>query len=180
MRALYSINFLPIFPFFSTTTGHLRRSIPSPCHRTKNANAVKGKLQEQLKMANHILALAELARKAETEQEKVTTPLFPLLSSPLLPVQGVDTRAEKRIDVRFTVSRGKGSMKSQCSSSGTCVSSHGLWSTIRFVSSTHFQLFPFLETSPWPRGINPFSHKSTGGNAGRVRRRHEIVLCIWL
>eukprot|EP00903_Cladosiphon_okamuranus_P009369 g8933.t1 len=37
----------------------------------ENANAVQGKLQEQLKMANQILTLAELARKAETEQEKV-------------------------------------------------------------------------------------------------------------
>lgn len=37
----------------------------------QNANAVKGKLQEQLKIANQILALAELARKEETEQEKV-------------------------------------------------------------------------------------------------------------
>ncbi|CAM9384999.1 unnamed protein product [Ectocarpus fasciculatus] len=35
-----------------------------------NANAVQSKLQEQLKMANQILTLAELARKAETEQEK--------------------------------------------------------------------------------------------------------------
>ncbi|CAM9734029.1 unnamed protein product, partial [Pylaiella littoralis] len=35
-----------------------------------NANAVQGKLQEQLKVANQILTLAELARKAETEQEK--------------------------------------------------------------------------------------------------------------
>lgn len=37
---------------------------------SQNANAVKGKLQEQLKMANQILNLAELARKMETEQEK--------------------------------------------------------------------------------------------------------------
>lgn len=38
----------------------------------QNANAVQGKLQEQLKMANQILTLAELARKAETEQEKAS------------------------------------------------------------------------------------------------------------
>lgn len=38
----------------------------------QNANAVKSKLAEQLKMANHILTLAELARKAETEQEKAS------------------------------------------------------------------------------------------------------------
>ncbi|CAN0084514.1 unnamed protein product [Ectocarpus sp. 12 AP-2014] len=37
---------------------------------TQNANAVQNKLQEQLKMADQILTLAELARKAETEQEK--------------------------------------------------------------------------------------------------------------
>ncbi len=40
---------------------------------SQNANAVKGKLQEQLKMADQILTLAELARKMETEQEKVRT-----------------------------------------------------------------------------------------------------------
>ncbi|CAM9585262.1 unnamed protein product, partial [Hapterophycus canaliculatus] len=39
---------------------------------TQNANAVQGKLQEQHKMANHILTLAELARKAETEHEKAS------------------------------------------------------------------------------------------------------------
>eukprot|EP00904_Undaria_pinnatifida_P001782 jgi/Undpi1/11604/HiC_scaffold_30.g13899.m1 len=38
---------------------------------TQNAHSVKGKLQDQLKMANQILTLAELARKTETEQEKV-------------------------------------------------------------------------------------------------------------
>lgn len=32
---------------------------------------MKGKLEEQLKTANQILTLAELARKMETEQEKV-------------------------------------------------------------------------------------------------------------
>ncbi|CAM9440632.1 unnamed protein product [Ectocarpus sp. 8 AP-2014] len=37
---------------------------------TQNANAVQNKLQEQQKMANQILTLAELARKTETEQEK--------------------------------------------------------------------------------------------------------------
>ncbi|CAM9504932.1 unnamed protein product [Laminaria digitata] len=37
---------------------------------TQNAHSVKGKLQNQLKMANQILTLAELARKSETEQEK--------------------------------------------------------------------------------------------------------------
>lgn len=34
---------------------------------------MKVKLQKQLKLANQILTLAELARKAETEHEKVRT-----------------------------------------------------------------------------------------------------------
>lgn len=45
------------------------------CYISQNANAVQGKLQEQLKMANQILTLAELARKAETEQEKARVDL---------------------------------------------------------------------------------------------------------
>lgn len=38
----------------------------------QNANAVKTKLRKQLKLAEKILKLAELTRKAETEQEKVS------------------------------------------------------------------------------------------------------------
>lgn len=36
---------------------------------------MKGKLGEQLNMANQILMLAELARKVETEQEKASQTL---------------------------------------------------------------------------------------------------------
>ena len=40
----------------------------------QNTNRVKKKLREQLKMANKILTLAELARKTETEREKASFP----------------------------------------------------------------------------------------------------------
>jgi len=39
---------------------------------TQNACAAKGQLEEQAELASRILKLAELARKAETEAEKVT------------------------------------------------------------------------------------------------------------
>ncbi|KAG5192465.1 flagellar associated protein [Tribonema minus] len=43
---------------------------------TRDARAAKGKLQEQLDLAERVLKLAELARKAETEAEKIS-PYYP-------------------------------------------------------------------------------------------------------